>query len=118
MILGDLIIRTGVTTIGIQNRTSELLVQLDAHRLTKQSSIIEVGDVEDIIAIRLLLDIDGLRGGFTGQGLDDCFLGLTADDLPVYDFDLAEAMKPGVTQRDYVLLETPPVFVKSFRNVE
>ena len=52
------------------------------------------------------------------EGLDDCFLGLTADDSPVYDFDLAEAMEPGVTQRDYVLLETPPVFVKSFRNVE
>ena len=52
------------------------------------------------------------------EGLDDCFLGLTADDLPVYDFDLAEAMEPGVTQRDYVLLEAPPVFVKSFRNIE
>lgn len=52
------------------------------------------------------------------EGLDDCFIGITADDSPVYDFDLAEAREPGVTQRDFVLLETPPVFVKSFENVE
>lgn len=48
------------------------------------------------------------------DGLDDCFLGLTADDSPVYDFDLAEAKEPGVTEQNYVLLETPPVFVKRF----
>ena len=48
------------------------------------------------------------------EGLNDCFLGVTPDGSPVYDSALAEAMDPGVTERDYVLLENPPVFVKRF----
>ena len=46
------------------------------------------------------------------DGLGDCFLGVTSDGSPVYDFALAEAMDPGVTERDYMLLENPPVFVE------
>ena len=48
------------------------------------------------------------------EGLDECFLGVTSDGLPVYDFDMAEKLMPGVTEQDYVTLENPPVFVKRF----
>ena len=45
------------------------------------------------------------------EGLDDCFLGLTADDAPVYDFALSEKAVPGISCRDYSSYDNPPVFL-------
>ena len=46
------------------------------------------------------------------EGLDGCFLGVTSDGSPVYDFEMAEKFIPGVTEQDYVTLENPPVFLE------
>ena len=43
--------------------------------------------------------------------LDDCFLGITVDDAPVYDFALAEKAVPGIGSRDYSKMDNPPVFL-------
>ena len=43
--------------------------------------------------------------------LDDCFLGISMDDAPVYDFALAEKMIPGISCRDYSAMDNPPVFL-------
>ena len=45
------------------------------------------------------------------EGLDDCFLGLTADDAPIYDFALSEKAVPGISCRDYSIYDSPPVFL-------
>ena len=44
-------------------------------------------------------------------GLDDCFLGISMDDAPVYDFAQAEKMIPGISCRDYSGMDNPPVFL-------
>ena len=46
--------------------------------------------------------------------LEDCFLGISMDNAPVYNFAQAEKMIPGISCRDYSNMDNPPVFLVAF----
>lgn len=68
-------------------------------------------DYEEQTALEYLMDHACEDGIKLLEGLDDFFLGLTADDAPVYDFSLSEKAEPGISCRDYSSYDNPPVFL-------
>ena len=68
-------------------------------------------DYEEQTALEYLMDHACEDAVKLLEGLDDCFLGLTADDAPVYDFVLSEKAVPGIICRDYSIYDNPPVFL-------
>ena len=50
--------------------------------------------------------------------LEDCFLGISMDNAPVYDFAQAEKTIPGISFRDYSGMDNPPMFLVTFSTIE
>ena len=74
MILIDLVGIVRLTTVANKDRTSNFLVKHDTHFGLQPSNDIQIGDVDNIIAIKLLLLVDGRRSGHSLQQLDDLIL--------------------------------------------
>ena len=60
-----------ITTIANEDRTRDFLVQHDAHLLLQPCDDVEARDVDNIIAIELLLLVHGLRRGDTLEDIED-----------------------------------------------
>nr|DAN64021.1 MAG TPA: hypothetical protein [Caudoviricetes sp.] len=69
----DLVRVPGGTAVPDQNRASELLVQHDAHFLLDEVDHTEVGGLDDVLAVELLLLVDPGRVGLPLQELEDLF---------------------------------------------
>ena len=67
----DLVLSNSGSAIADQDRTTKFLIQHDTHLTTKPSNYVEIGDVENVITIQLLLLIDGLRIGCSSQKSDN-----------------------------------------------
>ena len=65
MIFRDLVVVGGKTTVANQDCTSDFLVQHHAHFALDPSDYIEIGNINLIVAIDLLLLVNGLRAGGT-----------------------------------------------------
>ena len=50
--------------------------------------------------------------------LEDCFLGISMDNAPVYDFAQAEKTIPGISFRDYSGMDNPPMFLVKLKKEE
>ena len=50
--------------------------------------------------------------------LEDCFLGISMDNAPVYDFAQAEKTIPGISFRDYSGMDNPPMFMVKLKKEE
>src|SRR5699024_721146 len=61
--LVDLVLVLDVAAIANQDRASDLLVEHDAHLSPQPGNDVHGGDVDDVIAVELLLLVDGGRGG-------------------------------------------------------
>ncbi len=70
----NLVVRRDRATIAEQNRASELFLQLDLHLGLDPTDNIEISDVEDVVTVKLLLLVDGLRSGLPTDQLEDLFL--------------------------------------------
>ena len=79
-LLVDLVI-TSNTTITNENRSSNFLIKHEAHLALDPRNNIELGDIEDIIAIKLLLLVNGLRASGTTGNTEELFLLQTTLDV-------------------------------------
>ena len=69
-----MVIIRGQTTVANQNGTSNFLIQHHTHLTLNPSNNIEIGDIDNIITIQLLLLVDGGGSGGTLQQSEDFFL--------------------------------------------
>ena len=69
-----MVIIRGQTTVANQNGTSNFLIQHHTHLTLNPSNNIEIGDIDNIITIQLLLLVDGGGSGGTLQQGEDFFL--------------------------------------------
>ena len=77
----DLVIRVGGTAVADQIGAGQFLVQHDAHLGLDPGYDVEVGDVDDVIAVQLLLLVNGLGRGSALQSAEDLLLLLVALDV-------------------------------------
>ena len=62
-----------LATIADEDSSSDFLVELALHLVLEPRNDVEVGNVDDVVAIELLLLVDRRGGRRTGQKLDDLF---------------------------------------------
>ena len=97
----DLVVGGGRTAVGHQDRTGDFLVEHHAHLTLEPGDDVEIDDVDDVIAIELLLLVDGLRRGGTLEQGEDFFLlqltlhvtlgtGLVGSDVGEHRLDAGE----------------------------
>ena len=63
VLLVDLILVRGVTTVANEDGAGQFLIEHDAHLALEPSDHVKVGDVDQIVTVELLLLVDGRRGG-------------------------------------------------------
>ena len=73
-LLVDLVLAGLVPTVADEDGSRELLVKHDTHLSLEPGDNVKIGDIDDIVAIELLLLVDGRRIGGPLEELDDLLL--------------------------------------------
>ena len=73
-LLVDLVIAGSISTVADEDGSGELLVQHEAHLSLEPGHDIQIGNIDHVIAIELLLLVDGRRLGDSLEQLDDLVL--------------------------------------------
>ena len=74
VLLLDLVLVSVRAAVADQDRSGDLLLEHEAHLGLQPHHDVEVRDVHDIVAVQLLLLVDGLRGGNALQKLEELLL--------------------------------------------
>ena len=94
MIFTDVVIGIRLTTVADQNRTSDFLIQHHPHFLLHPGHHVEISNINDVVAIQLLLLVNGLRIGCPLQQSEHFILLLpTLDVTPGPRFVLGNIRK-------------------------
>ena len=81
MLLVDLVLGGNIAAVTDEDGSSELLVEHTAHLALHPGDDIEVGNIDDVVAVELLLLVDGGRGGDALEELEDLLLLQVALDV-------------------------------------